>query len=164
VALPEAIELAARLATTPGFDCLFDPSPATPVIEPYHDPVGYPTQGYGRLLSRVKWEDLSKYPAVSKDQAWEELVEDVLSANRSVRRLCPVPLTVYQEAALTDFAFNCGGGNLQISALRQAVLRGDHEAASNQFSRWVYASGVRLNGLIKRRAAERALYLTKENT
>jgi lysozyme len=160
VALPEAIELAARLATTPGFDCLFDPNPATVLIEPYHDPVGYPTQGYGRLLSRVKYEDLSKYPAVSKDQAWEELVEDVLSANRSVRRLCPVPLTVYQEAALTDFAFNCGAGNLQASALRQAVLRGDHVAASNQFGRWVYADGVRLKGLIRRRAAERTLYLT----
>ncbi|MDK9722985.1 MAG: hypothetical protein OEL53_17570 [Rhodospirillales bacterium] len=48
-----ALDLAFELATRPGFDCLYDPHTATALIEPYHDPVGYPTIGYGRLLSRI---------------------------------------------------------------------------------------------------------------
>lgn len=157
---PDPINLAATLATTPGFDCLFDPNPATILIEPYHDPVGYPTQGYGRLLSRDAWADLSRWPAVTKEQAWQDLLVDVRQNFRSVRRLCPSVSDPYMLAALTDFAFNCGAGNLETSALRGAVNRGDHHFAVQQFHRWVYAKGVRLKGLVRRRAAEAALYST----
>ena len=30
-------------------------------LEPYHDPVGYPTIGYGHLLSRERCADLSQF-------------------------------------------------------------------------------------------------------
>lgn len=156
--MPSAFELACELATRPGFDCLHDPNPATPVIEPYYDPVGYPTQGYGRLLSTVKWEPLSKYPAVSKQQAWVELEEDMAVAMRAVARLCPVPLSAEQTAALADFTFNAGGGRLQASTLRKRVLARDWKGAEREFGKWVYAGGRKLAGLIRRRSAEAALW------
>lgn len=53
IAMTTALDLAFELATRPGFDCLHDPNTATVLIESYHDPVGYPTIGYGRLLSRI---------------------------------------------------------------------------------------------------------------
>lgn len=152
------MDLAFELATRPGFDCLFDPNPDTGLIEPYHDPVGYPTIGYGRLLSRVKWEPLAKYNAITADQAREMVIDDLKRAARSVARLCPVDLSPGQAAALIDFTFNCGAGNLQMSALRQAVLRSDHDAAAAQFGRWVFAGGIKLRGLVRRRAAEADLY------
>ncbi|MBI5491478.1 MAG: lysozyme [Deltaproteobacteria bacterium] len=78
---------------------------------------------------------------------------------RSVKRLCPVPLKPCQFAALIDFSFNLGAGNLQVSTLRKAVNRGDVDRAAEQFSRWVYARGVKLPGLVRRRTAEREMFL-----
>jgi lysozyme len=123
-------------------------------LSAYHDPVGYPTQGYGRLLSRTPWEDLSRWPDIDEATAERWLEEDMSSSLASVRRLIVAPLTDEQEAALVDFAFNCGAGNLQVSTLRRVVNRGEYEAAPAQFMRWVYARGVRLNGLVRRRRAE----------
>ena len=156
-----ALDLAFGLATRPGFDCLHDPDTGTVMIEPYHDPVGYPTIGYGRLLSRVPWEPLNKYPPITPERAREMAMEDLGRALAAVRRLCPVPLTVHQQAALADFAFNCGAGNLQASTLRQCVLRSDHEEAARQFGRWVFARGVKLPGLVRRRKAEAEMYLAE---
>lgn len=148
------------LATRPGFDCLHDPNPATSLIEPYYDPVGYPTQGYGELLSKVKWEPLSKYPAISVDEARARLGKHLLLASAAVDRLCPVPLSDPQRAALIDFAFNCGAGNLQVSALRQKVLHGEHNEVPEQLKRWVFAGGVKYRGLVRRRQAEAELYIS----
>ena len=79
-------------------------------------------------------------------------------AERAVLRLIPVPLTDGQFDALGSFTFNLGGGALQRSTLRRVVNRGDHEDVPQQFMRWVWANGHKLNGLIKRRADEAALY------
>lgn len=128
-------------------------------LKAYHDPVGYPTQGYGHLLSRKKWEDLSKYPDITMEQAIDWLRQDLAKAGRSVLRLITVPLTDNQYVALIDFTFNCGAGNLQVSTLRKVINRGEYEAVPDQFRRWVYASGVKLPGLVKRRNAEALLFM-----
>ncbi len=124
----------------------------------YHDPVGFPTQGYGRLLSRVRWEPLDKYPEIDRATAVEWLAQDLRKAGGSVCRLISVPLEDHQYAALVDFAFNVGGGNLQASALRSALNRGDYAAVPAQLQRWTYSSGVVLPGLVERRAAEAAMF------
>jgi lysozyme len=128
-------------------------------LEPYYDPVGYPTIGYGHLLSRVPWEALDRYSPITKAEAEQLLFDDLWVAHRAVRRLCPVELTDGQLAALTDFAFNLGGGALQHSTLRYTILRGDFDGAARQFGRWVYARGIKLPGLVRRRAAERAVFV-----
>lgn len=127
-------------------------------LTPYHDPVGYPTIGYGTLLSRDVGADLSRWPTITEDEAEQMLMKDLARFGAKVARLCPVPLEYHQRAALIDFAYNIGPGNLQASALRQCVLRADHHAASRQFGRWVYARGVKLPGLVQRRDAEARLY------
>lgn len=151
----QAVELASR----PQFDGLHDPNPRTALIEPYHDPVGFPTIGYGHLLSRVKWEPLSKYPAITKEHALRLLEQDLGRAARSVCNLIKVPLNDYQYSALIDFAFNCGGGNLEISTLRRVINRGEFEKAPAQFMRWVHAQGKRMPGLVYRRRAESQLWI-----
>ena len=127
-------------------------------LEPYHDFAGFATIGYGSLLSRLKWVDLSKWPPITPEEAEALLADDIGSAARSVARLCPVALTDGQFAALIDFAFNLGAGNLQASTLRRMVNRGEHNEAREQFGRWVYAGAVKLPGLVRRRAAEAALF------
>jgi len=155
-----ALDLAFDLATQPHYDGLHDPDPKTSLIEPYHDPVGYPTQGYGRLLSRVAWEPLSKYPAITVAQAKADLVADLNRAARGTHRLIQVQLEPHQWAALYDFTFNCGAGNLQVSRLRMVINRGDLDLAPAEFMRWVYAKGVRLPGLVRRRTDEVRLWET----
>jgi lysozyme len=152
------LEFAKWIVMQPSFDGLHDPDKKTALIEPYHDPVGYPTIGYGHLLSRVAWEPLAKYPAVTTEEAERLLEVDLMKSFRAVRRLCPVEMTAYQAGALIDFTFNCGGGNLEISMLRRCVNRGDMDSAAEQFGRWIYAKGVKLPGLVKRRAVESQMF------
>ncbi|WP_017907108.1 lysozyme [Pseudomonas asplenii] len=151
----QAIDLASR----PQFDGLHDPNPRTALIEPYHDPVGFPTIGYGHLLSRVKWEPLDKYSAITKEEALTLLEKDLGRAARSVCGLIKVPLNDNQYAALIDFTFNCGGGNLEVSTLRRVINRGEFHKAPSEFMRWVYAQGVLMKGLVYRRKAESELWI-----
>lgn len=144
------LELAAEIATSSWADS-FEP-------EPYHDPVGYPTIGYGHLLSRVVGEDLSKYPSITQDEGLELLKSDMNRSLLSVLRLIEYPLSDNQYAALVDFTFNCGSGNLQISTLRRVINRGELCEAPRQLKRWVYARGVKLSGLVRRRSAEADMF------
>lgn len=153
-----SLDLAFELATRPRFDSLHDPNPATGLIEPYHDPVGFPTQGYGRLLSRVKWEDLSKYPAITPEQAKADALVDLRKAARSAHSLTSAPLQPHQWAAIYDFCFNAGGGNYQISTLRAVINRGEHDRVEPELKRWVFAGAVKLAGLVRRRDAEATMF------
>lgn len=148
--MDEIIELTATLAKP--FEGLS--------LKAYHDPVGYPTIGFGRLLSRIPWEPLDKYPDITEEQAEEYLRQDLKKAVSAALRLCPGANTIQQYAALADFAFNCGAGNLELSTLRRKVNRGDFAGAELEFGRWVYARGVKLPGLVRRRKAESDLFVS----
>jgi len=130
------------------------------MIYPYHDPVGLPTQAFGHLLSRTPGDDLEKWPPISREEADALLEADMAKAELAVARLIDVPLSPEQEGALIDFAFNCGGGNLQASTLRRVINRREYHEAPKQFMRWTYAGGVKLRGLIRRRAAEVEMWLS----
>lgn len=157
--IDEAVEIAARLVSRPEFDGLHDPDRSTAVIEPYYDPVGFPTIGYGHLLSRTAWAPLSQFTAITVEQAEALLRVDLTKAADAVLRLVKVKLNANQLAALIDFVFNAGGGNFEISTLRRVINRGDFAAVPGQLMRWVYAKGVRLSGLVKRRRAEAELWV-----
>lgn len=153
--MSDALEIAEALAKP--FESLHRLGPDG-LVYPYHDPVGYPTQGYGHLLSREPWAPLDKWPPVSVEQCEEWLAQDLGKAARSVMRMVKVELSAGQAGALIDFAFNAGGGNLQISTLLRRLNRGDYDGAAEEFGRWVFARGVRLPGLVRRRAAERLAF------
>lgn len=166
--MDEILKLASEVAKP--FEGLF--------LRPYYDPVGYPTQGYGRLLSRQVWGPLGRspvtkeekklandwlyerYPDIDEHTAEIWLQQDMTTATRAAIRLCPGAERPTQLAALADFAFNCGSGNLEISTLRRKVNRKDFDGAADEFLRWVYAREVKLPGLVRRRNSERQLFLS----
>ena len=76
-----------------------------------------------------------------------------------VHRRCPVPLTQGQYDALVSFSLNTGG--LSVSTLRKKLLRGDYEGAADEYLQGVFAGGRRLAGLVRRREAERILFLSE---
>jgi len=84
---------------------------------------------------------------------------DLMKAANAVLRLVKIKLNANQLAALIDFVYNCGAGNFEVSTLRRVINRGDFGAVPGQLMRWVYAKGVKLPGLVKRRRAEAELWV-----
>ena len=126
----------------------------SPII--YMCPAGYPTIGYGHLITEANKERF--LDGVGEDEALELLRKDVTVAERAVLRLITVPLTQGQFDALVSFTFNLGSGALQRSTLRRKVNREEHDDVPAEFMKWVWAGGRKLKGLVKRRKAEASLY------
>ena len=63
--------------------------------------------------------------------------------------------------SLVSFFFNLGLGALGDSTLLRKLNAGDYQGAADEFPRWVKAGGQTLPGLVKRRDAERALFLSQ---
>ncbi len=123
-------------------------------LKPYYDAAGYPTVGYGHLLSRVKWADLSHWETITKKEALALLKGDVAWSRRSVVRLIEVPLSQGQFDALVSFTFNLGSVALRDSTLLRVLNQGKYHEVPDQLRRWVFAGGQHLRGLARRREAE----------
>lgn len=119
----------------------------------YLDPVGILTLGHG-FIHGVKPGDTITYEE-SKERLMKELDRDYAHA---VRVHVKVPLTQGMFDALTCFTFNLGGGALANSTLLRKLNQKDYKGAAREFDRWVYAGGKKLNGLVRRRKAERAMF------
>jgi lysozyme len=127
-------------------------------LNAYPDPVGIWTIGYGAIRGLDGRPVTASHPPLTENQAAALLRRDCEICVQGVRRLVPVDLTQYEFDALCSFAFNLGSGALQSSSLRQCILRGDLDDAAQQFNRWVFAKGRRLEGLVRRRKAESQLF------
>ena len=87
------------------------------------------------------------------------LGRDLETSERWVSRLVKKPISENQFSALTSYTFNVGCGALQRSTLRMKLNRGEYLGAADEFPKWRRAGGRILAGLVRRRAAERALFL-----
>ncbi len=129
-------------------------------LKPYHDPVGYPTIGYGHLLSKQPWADLSQWQPISMNEAEALLQADMFMALDQVADASPVlndPDNWQRLAALSDFVFNLGIGQYRASTLKRRVDVEDWDGAQHQIKRWIRARGKVLKGLVLRREAEARL-------
>jgi len=156
--MKEVLEIASKLAKP--FEGLHKVKSS--LVYPYHDPVGYPTIGYGHLLSKNPYENLDKYKVISFHTAEEILQKDMLYACKKAIQLSPILIeeeNMFRWAAITDFIFNCGSGNYSISTLKKKVDIGDWEESVIQIKRWNKSRGRILRGLTRRRKAEAELLL-----
>jgi lysozyme len=126
-------------------------------LKPYFCPAGLKTIGYGHVIG--KHDNITD--DITIERAEDLLEEDILRADSCLyRNARSVDLNHNQRAALISFIFNLGGGVFQSSTLRQKLLRGEYFDAANEISRFVFAGGRKLPGLVRRRAAEKALFNT----
>ncbi|MBH2932137.1 lysozyme [Serratia marcescens] len=128
-------------------------------LQAYQDSVGVWTIGYG-WTQPVAGRKVGAGMAIDVATAERLLVCGVAQFERGVERLVAVTITQGQFDALVSFAYNLGLRALENSTLLRRLNAGDRQGAAAQFGRWVNAGGVRLDGLVARRAAERALFLT----
>ena len=99
--------------------------------------------------------------AFTKTEIDELFRTDVGTFERGVLRL--VPGVVGRQGAfdaLVSISFNFGLGNLQRSTIRMRANRGDWEGAAEAFMVWTKGGGKVLPGLVRRREAERTLFLS----
>ncbi len=127
--------------------------------EPYQDPVGVWTIGYGSAYTPMGESVTANHSRVTKAEATDLLLMGVADAEQAVRRLINVPLNSNQFDALVSFTYNVGAGALQRSTLRMKLNRSQYARAARELLRWDKAGGKVLRGLTRRRAAERSLFL-----
>ena len=120
----------------------------------YICPAGYPTVGYGHVVQPGETFDAPLTP----EEGDALLARDLPRYELAVCRLIEVALSDPCFDALVSFTFNLGEGALQASTLRRLVNAGRSAEAGPQFDRWVFAGARKLPGLVRRRAAERALW------
>lgn len=129
-------------------------------VTAYFDPVGVPTIGYGHTHT-VTAADVD-VKVISPQEAEKLLRGDLKSAEDAVSNLITVDLNDNEFSALVSFTFNVGAGALKNSTLRKRLNRGDNRTsvAKEEFKKWVKAGGRVLQGLVRRRRAEKDLFLS----
>lgn len=121
------------------------------VFSTYRDPVGIITACTGHTGPELK---MGK--TYTREQCEEMLYKD-LAKHADALSCVRTPLTDGQRAAFLSFAFNVGNDAFCLSTLVRKANAGDINGACAELSRWTYASGKELPGLVRRRAAERKL-------
>ena len=129
-------------------------------LKSYLCPAGVPSIGYGSTRHAdgdpVRMNDR---PITARDADF--LLRFTLkSYEKAVDEAITVPLTQGQFDALVSFAYNVGLGKLKGSTLLRKLNAGDLQGAAAEFDKWVHGGGEVLPGLVKRRAAEKALFLS----
>jgi lysozyme len=117
-----------------------------------------PTIGFGTTAG-VKMGDKTT-PERSLIRLLDE-IEGVYAAG--VRRCVTVPLYQHEYEAMISISYNIGVGAFCNSTLVKKLNAGDYEGACNEFTKWVYVKGRKVNGLINRREQEKKQCLGELN-
>lgn len=125
----------------------------------YRDSVGVWTIGYG-WTQPVDGKPIRAGMTIKQETAERLLKTGLVSYESDVSRLVKVGLTQEQFDALVSFTYNLGARSLSTSTLLRKLNAGDYAGAADEFLRWNKAGGKVLNGLTRRREAERALFLS----
>lgn len=134
----------------------------------YRDKLGYNlngnaiydvwTIGYGHTTAAGP-PSVYSGQVVTKDEANNILSADLAAVEKEVYDAVDVSLNENQFSALVSFTFNLGIGNLKSSSLLRRLNSGDYNIG-NEFGKWTLAQGVHLEGLVRRREAEKVLWET----
>lgn len=111
-------------------------------------------------------EGVTEGMIVTEDEGKSMFARELEKHERAVERLVTVDLTQAQADALISFSYNAGTGALEKSTLLKKLNKGDVLGASNEFRQWTKAKDprtgkhVELRGLVRRRKAEAALFVS----
>lgn len=121
----------------------------------YRDQGGLWTIGWGHT-DGVKEGDIC-----TAETAEEYLDQDLLCAEESVEQRVTVPLGNNEFAGLVPFVFNVGDTQFKESTLLRKLNEGGYGLVPTYLRSWIFVKGKISQGLVKRRAAEAALWSTQ---
>lgn len=122
-------------------------------LDAYLCAAGVPTIGYGHTEGVKLGQKITQHQADVLFDFDVEHFEDGVTA-------FPVLLTQGQFDALVSLAFNVGLERVAQSTLLHKLRAGDVAGAASEFMKWRLAAGKVVPGLIKRRADEKAVFLS----
>lgn len=140
-----ALGLAGVLAISGGYIAMHEGE----VLGSYVDPVGIMTACYGSTGKHV-----APGQTFSQDECLYMLAADLQQHNAQLMQAVKVPLSEGEHIAYLSFHYNVGAGSFRSSTLLRLLNADQRVDACQQLSRWVYANGKKLRGLIKRRQHE----------
>ena len=123
-------------------------------LRSYLCPANVWTIGYGHTGAVKRGQQ------ITSEQAEELLKSDLVRFEKIVSESVNVPLKQQQFDALVSLAFNIGTNAFANSTLVRMLNAANYAGAADQFLRWNQAGGRVLDGLTRRRQAERALFLS----
>lgn len=125
-------------------------------LKAYYDIGGVLTIGYGHT-GKVYPDEV-----ITQQEAQALLTADISAKTHVVSTYITSKLNDNQFSALVSFAYNLGVFALKRSHLLKYVNEGSFETAANEFLKWANVNGRPVEGLMRRREAERTLFLDKE--
>jgi len=123
--------------------------------QPYDDLGGKPTVGFGHLIKQGE-----SFSQISESQATSLLCSDLVTAEACIEDCVDVPLTQNQFDALCSFVFNLGCLKLRGSTLLRHLNNGAYDLAADEFQKWCRVGQNQVEGLLRRRLAEKLLFET----
>lgn len=117
----------------------------------YLDPVGVPTACFGET------ENIRLGMRFTVAECEEMLAQRILEFDDAVTRCLGETPPPGPRTAFVSFAYNVGEDAFCKSTLVRKARAGDMAGACAELDRWVYAKGIKLPGLVRRRAEERAI-------
>lgn len=125
-------------------------------LEVYLDQKGLPTVGWGHRT------DMSVGTTISQEDADTLLSDDLSRFEVGVEHAVAVDPTDNQFAALVSFAYNLGLGALRSSHLLTEFNAGNLDKAADELLKWCHLGTEEDAGLLRRREAERSLFLKED--
>lgn len=124
----------------------------------YKDPVGIWTIGYGHTGIKHNDGTVKSGRKITLQEANDLLTFDLNTKYLpAVLRLVKVNINQAQLDSLVSFNFNTG--SLGSSTLLKKLNQSDYNGAAEEFLKWVNAGGNKLAGLVRRRNAEREMFI-----
>lgn len=95
----------------------------------------------------------------TKEECIAQLDYDLARHAEGMMKCTKVPLTEGQKIAFTDFTFNVGVSAYCSSTVAKKANQGDIKGSCDALLMWNKVNGKVINGLVKRREAERKICL-----
>lgn len=128
----------------------------------YKDAVGIWTIGWGTTAAAGVGIKPEAGMTITQAEADWYLEKTVAKFAEGVSAALRNNVTDNQFAACVSLAYNIGVPRFAASSVVKWINAGDFEGAANSFLLWNKAGGKVLKGLVRRREAERALFLTPQ--
>lgn len=130
-------------------------------LKAYLCPAKVWTIGWGTTVY-PNGEKVKEIDTCTKEDAERWLMADIKKAELSLNRLLKQPINSNQFSALVSFVYNLGASKFKNSTLlRKTNADPNDPDIVSEFVKWVYADGIKQNGLVVRRNREAELYFTK---
>lgn len=129
-------------------------------LKAYKCPAGVWTIGYGTTDGAVTGVTPHEGMVITQGQAERYLKLAVEKFAAAIKPAITQPINENEFGAFVSLAYNIGSGAFKKSSALRHFNAGDKAKAADAILMWNKAGGKVLAGLTRRRAAERALFLT----